>query len=337
MSDMRYAPYAGTGFQRRSATRGERVVIVGAGVVGALALEYFTYDSPYEVVAFSAERDFITSDSFCGLPVVPFDKLAVEYPPAEFHAFVAVSATALNRVRRRLYDAVKAAGYRCVSYVNSGAFVSPSVQIGENTLVAEGNSLHYMVRLGDNVMLLNGVHIGHETVVEDDCFLASHVVIAGTCRIGHGSFFGVNSTVGDHLSVAEDCFIGAGAVIISDTAPRQVYIGNPARPIGGDSLDWSVIPVNHANVTTEPDGADDSGGSVATDVLRIFREICFLPAQAPVDTTQPLTGQPGWDSLRQVEFIMRLEQRFHVRLTETDLLQTTTVGSVISTLEGKSG
>jgi sugar O-acyltransferase (sialic acid O-acetyltransferase NeuD family) len=233
LSDMRHAPHVGTGHQMRSEARGERVVIVGAGVVGALAFEYFAYDSPHEVIAFSAEREFITTDTFCGLPVVPFDKLTVEYPPTEHQAFVAVSAnpTQLNGVRRRLYDAVKAVGYRCVSYISSRAFVSPSAQIGENTLVAEGNSLHHMARVGNNVILLSGVHVGHGSVIEDDCFVASHVVIGGSCRVGRGSFLGLNTCVVSFLSVAEDCYIGAGAVIMRDTAPRQVYFGNPARPI----------------------------------------------------------------------------------------------------------
>jgi sugar O-acyltransferase (sialic acid O-acetyltransferase NeuD family) len=233
MSDVRQAPDVGAGCQITSEARAERVVIVGAGVVGALAFEYFTYDSRHEVIAFSAEREFLTTEIFCGLPVVPFDQLAVEYPPTEYQAFVAVSANPiqLNRVRRRLYGAVKAAGYRCVSYISSRAFVSPTAQIGENTLVAEYNSLHHMARVGNNVVLLSGAHVGHESVIEDDCFLASHAVIGGSCRVGGGSFVGLNSCVASFLSVAEECLIGAGAVIIRDTAPRHVYVGNPARPI----------------------------------------------------------------------------------------------------------
>jgi len=348
MSDMRHAPHAGTGYQIRSEPRSERVVIVGAGVVGALALEYFAYDSPHEVVAFSAEREFITTETFCGLPVVPFDKLATAYPPTEYQAFVAVAAspsvTVLNRVRRRLYGAVKAIGYSCVSYISSrAAFISPTAQIGENTIVAEGNSLHHMARVGNNTILLSGVHVGHRSVIEDDCFFSSQVAIAGDCRVGRGSFLGISSSVAFRITVAEECLIGAGAVIIKDTTPRQVYSGNPARPIGGDSLARSTLSSSAQDGADEgpwsamPDSAGEPRGTVATDVLRIFRETCFLPPHAPVDTTQPLAVHPGWDSLRQIEFIVGLEQCFRVRLTETDLLHATTVGAVISTLEAKRG
>lgn len=236
MSDVRHAPYTDAGYQMQSAARGERVVIVGAGVVGALAFEYFAYDSPHEVVAFTAEREYVTTEIFCGLPVVPFDELAEKYPPTEYQAFVAISSTRLNRVRRRLYGAVKAADYRCVSYTSSRAFLSPSAQIGENTLVGEGSSLHHMACVGNNVIMLSGVHVGHGSVIEDDCFLASHVAIGGSCRVGRASFLGINSCVASFLSVAEDCVIGAGAVVVRDTEPRQVYAGSPARPTGRDSF-----------------------------------------------------------------------------------------------------
>ena len=33
--------------------------------------------------------------------------------------------------------------------------------------------------------------------------------------------------------------MGAGAIVLRDTVKRQVYLGNPARPIGRDSLEIS--------------------------------------------------------------------------------------------------
>ncbi len=225
------------------APAGQRVVIVGTGEQAEIAFEYFTYDSPHEVVAFSAERQFVKEDSFCGLPVIALDQLAAAYPPSEYHAFVAVSATQLNRLRRRLFDVVKGYGYSCVSYVSSQAFVWRDVQIGENTFVFEHNVLQRRVHVGDNVVLWSGNHVGHRTVIEDDCFIASHVVISGFCTVGRWSYLGVNSSLRDELSLAEDCVIGAGAVVVKDTEARQVYVGNPARASGRDSFSVFQVPV----------------------------------------------------------------------------------------------
>ena len=39
------------------------IVIIGAGETAAIAYKYFTDDSPYEVVGFCVEGDFIKEDS----------------------------------------------------------------------------------------------------------------------------------------------------------------------------------------------------------------------------------------------------------------------------------
>lgn len=220
----------------------ERVVIVGTGEWGATALEYLHYDTPHEVVAFSTEAPFVTDPAYCGLPVVPLDELATAYPPQEFRAFVAVSKTQLNRIRRRLFQTVKKAGYTCVSYVSSRAFILPSAQVGENVFVQENASIEFMTRLGDCVYVGAGTCVGHSSVVEDDCTLGPLVAIGGNCTIGSGSFLGAGCCTCDAVRIAEDCFIGAGAVVVKDTEPGKVYVGSPARPTARDSYVTSGLP-----------------------------------------------------------------------------------------------
>jgi sugar O-acyltransferase (sialic acid O-acetyltransferase NeuD family) len=218
------------------------VIVVGAGEQGELAYEYLTHDSPHEVVGFAVEAEFLTADKLCGLPIVALEEIVEHYPPGEYQALVAVSSTHLNRVRSRLYANVKTLGYDCISFVSSRAFVWHNVQIGENTFVFEDNVLQHRVRLGDNVILWSGNHVGHQTVIETDCFVASHAVISGFCEIGRSSYLGVNCCLANNLTVAEDCVIGAGAVIVKPTEAGQVYVGNPARPTGRSSLDTFGVP-----------------------------------------------------------------------------------------------
>ena len=51
----------------------EKLIIIGAGEFAEIAYEYFTYDSHYEIVAFSVEKDYIKNKNLLGLPVVPFE------------------------------------------------------------------------------------------------------------------------------------------------------------------------------------------------------------------------------------------------------------------------
>jgi sugar O-acyltransferase (sialic acid O-acetyltransferase NeuD family) len=217
-------------------TSGSKIVIVGAGEQAEIACEYFTHDSPHEVVGFAVEEEFRDRDELFGKPVVAFEGVAQRYSPDSHRAFVAVSSTQLNRVRTRLFREVKAQGFTCESYVSSRAFVWRDVEIGENSFVFENNVLQYGVSVGDNVILWSGNHVGHQTSIADNCFVSSHVVISGFCKIGESCFLGVNSCFGDNLTVAPDCVVGAGAVVVKDTEPRRVYVGNPAKPLEHDSF-----------------------------------------------------------------------------------------------------
>jgi sugar O-acyltransferase (sialic acid O-acetyltransferase NeuD family) len=221
---------------------GREVVIVGIGETAEMAHGYFTHDSPYTVSAFSADDEFVTEDSFCGLPVVPMSQLAGSFGPNRHAAFVAISSTQLNRVRTRLYERVKELGYECVSYVSSKAFIWNNVVLGDNVFLMENNVLQHRVRVGNNVVLWSGNHIGHQTVIEDHCFVSSHAVISGFCSIGRSSFLGVNCCFADGVAVGQDVVVGMGAVVVKDLAPRGVYVGNPARATGRDSFDtFNVI------------------------------------------------------------------------------------------------
>lgn len=208
----------------------KKLVLIGAGESAEIADEYFTYDSDYEVVAFSVERDYLTTKELHGKPVVPFEELESFYPPDEYEAHVAIPASQLNRLRTRLYQAAKAKGFRCATYISSRAFVWRNAVIGENCFIFEHNTVQPYVEIGNNVVLWSGNHIGHRTVIEDNCFLSSHVVISGFCRIGSSSFLGVNATFNDHTSVAPDCIVASGSLVNKPlTEPGKVYYGSPAK------------------------------------------------------------------------------------------------------------
>lgn len=204
------------------------LVIVGAGETAEIAYEYFTNDSPYRVIGFSAEKSYLKAKSFLGLPVVDFATLESSFPPDECRAFVAVSYTRLNRVRKRLYLACKDKGFQLASYVSSKAFVWHNVTIGENCFVFENNVLQHRVEVGNNVVLWSGNHVGHRSRLKDHCYLTSHVVVSGYCEVGEHSFLGVNSTLADNVTIAPDCLIAAGAVVLGKTEAAAIYQGNPA-------------------------------------------------------------------------------------------------------------
>ncbi|MGX9134401.1 acetyltransferase [Rummeliibacillus sp. JY-2-4R] len=208
---------------------GEKLIIVGAGELAEIAYEYFTYDSPYEIVAFTADKEYINRDKLYDLPVVPFGEVHLIYPATKYKAFVAIPYTNFNRLRMRFYYETKNKGYELVSYISSKAFVWKNVTIGENCFIFENNVLQHHVTVGNNVILWSGNHIGHRSIIKDNCFISSHAVIAGNCEIGENCFIGINSTFNDEITVGKDCFISSGALVIKNTEEGKIYKGSPAK------------------------------------------------------------------------------------------------------------
>jgi sugar O-acyltransferase (sialic acid O-acetyltransferase NeuD family) len=201
----------------------KKLVIVGSGETGLIAYEYFQFDSHYEVVAFSVNNQYIMETIINDLPVVPFETLEENYSPDKYEVYVAISSGKLNRNRTNVYYEAKSKGYKCASYISSKAFVWRNVEIGENCFVFEDNTLQPFVKIGNNVTLWSGNHIGHNTIIRDNCFISSHCVISGFCEVGESSFLGVNCTIEDNTKIAKDNFIGAGALIQKDTNEKDFY------------------------------------------------------------------------------------------------------------------
>jgi sugar O-acyltransferase (sialic acid O-acetyltransferase NeuD family) len=193
-----------------------RIVIFGSGQIAELADFYFTNDSSYEVVAFTVDQAFLSQHEFRGRPVVPFERVAEEFPPQDFDFFVAIGYTKLNLLRPEKVAAARAKGYRLVSYLSSRATVFTGFELQENCFILEDNTIQPFARVGSNVTLWSGNHIGHHSTVEDDVFISSHVVVSGGVRIGQGSFVGVNATFRDHVSIGKNCVIGVGALVLED-------------------------------------------------------------------------------------------------------------------------
>jgi sugar O-acyltransferase (sialic acid O-acetyltransferase NeuD family) len=201
-----------------------KLVLFGTGDIARLAHVYFSTDSAYEVVAFTVDREFCEADRFRDLPLVPFDEVEQRYPPATHSMFIAVSYARMNGVRMEKYAEAKGKGYTLATYVSSRCTFLSEHAVGDNCFILEDNTIQPFVRIGNNVTLWSGNHIGHDAVIEDHCFLASHIVVSGRVRIGEACFIGVNATLRNAIAVAPRTLIGAGAVIMKDTAEGAVYL-----------------------------------------------------------------------------------------------------------------
>jgi sugar O-acyltransferase (sialic acid O-acetyltransferase NeuD family) len=206
-----------------------QIVIFGAGEIAELAHFYFTRDSEHEVVAFTVDAAYRGAESYKGLPLIDFEELPQRFPPEQYRMFVALSYNRMNKTRAEKYVAAKQLGYQLVSYISSRCTYLSDHPAGDNCFILEDNTIQPFVRIGSNVTLWSGNHIGHESVIEDHCFVSSHVVISGHVHVGPYCFLGVNATLRNGITIAPETLIGAGSVIMKNTIEKGVYMPQRAE------------------------------------------------------------------------------------------------------------
>jgi len=206
-----------------------KIIIFGKGLYAEIVKQYLTDDSIYEVVAFTLDDEYINEDTYLGLPMIPFSKIEEIYPPNDYFMHVGLSYTNLNHLREDRYHEAKNKGYTLPSYISSKATVLTKYPIGDNCFIFENNTIQPFVKIGSNIILWSGNHIGHHGEIESHNFISSHVVISGQCLIKSNCFIGVNSTVAHGVTIETENLIGASSYIAKSTESKSVYV--PPRSV----------------------------------------------------------------------------------------------------------
>lgn len=203
------------------------MIIFGILDTAELAHFYLENDSEHEVVAFTLTREYLDKTSFKDLPIVAFEDLNELYPPEEYKLFAPMTGRNMNRNREKVFLEGKKMGYEFISYVSSKATMFNNL-IGENCFILEDNTLQPFTKIGNNVVMWSGNHIGHHGEIHDHVFFTSHVVLSGHCKVNSYCFFGVNATIRDFTTLGQGTLVAMSASITKDTEEWGVYIGNPA-------------------------------------------------------------------------------------------------------------
>ena len=200
----------------------KKVILFGTGQFSEVATFYLENFSDEIIEAYTVHEKYITEESFKAKPLVPFEKVKEKYSTQKYKLFIPFNYNSVNRIRESLYLDGLRMGYDFASYIDPNCRCNAD-QIGENCFILENNTIQPSSKIGNNVIIWSGNHIGHHSFISDHCFISSHVVVSGGVQIGANSFLGVNSTIRDNIKIGCANVIGAGAIILSNTNEYEVY------------------------------------------------------------------------------------------------------------------
>lgn len=110
--------------------------------------------------------------------------------------------------------------------------IKESVEIGCNTTIDRGSIGDTII--GEESMIDNMVHIGHNVIIGNRCIIAAMTGISGSSKIGDNVMIGGQVGISGHITVGRNVKIAAKSGVMKDIPDNSSVGGFPAENI----LDW---------------------------------------------------------------------------------------------------
>jgi acyl-[acyl carrier protein]--UDP-N-acetylglucosamine O-acyltransferase len=104
--------------------------------------------------------------------------------------------------------------------------------------------------VGARAWLMQHVHVGHDSLIGQDCELAPHVVVCGECVIGDGVRIGAGALIRPRMKIGAGARIGMGAVVVKDVPAGEVWVGNPAQRLYDIASNQPADPAGYEHLVT---------------------------------------------------------------------------------------
>ena len=208
----------------------KKVVIFGTGEL-AQRIFFYLKDSDDEVVAFCANKSKIDKNELFGLPVVAFENIGNKFPPDEFHMFIAIAYSEMNKKRTEFFNQAKSKGYELYSFIHPSTKIWNEFEMGENCFILANNVIQPFVKIGNNVLIGSNNLISHNTIIGDNCFITSNVTMGGHITMGKNCLVGLSATINQRIKIGNECIVGAGTIISKDINDKEVYAENSSKKL----------------------------------------------------------------------------------------------------------
>jgi UDP-N-acetylglucosamine acyltransferase len=104
--------------------------------------------------------------------------------------------------------------------------------IGDNNTIREQATIHpsiyagHFTKLGNNNLVMIGVHVGHDCILEDNIVLSNYVQVSGHCKIETGVWLSGVVLIHQFVTVGKWCYAAAMAGINKDVPPFLIVSGH---------------------------------------------------------------------------------------------------------------
>ena len=117
--------------------------------------------------------------------------------------------------------------------------------VGKRTVIREfvtlnrGTSATGVTMIGDDVLIMTGVHVAHDSIIGNNVILVNLVALGGHVEVGDWAILGGASTVHQFCKIGKHVMLAANSKIVQDVPPYILAGKHPLRYSGINSLGLS--------------------------------------------------------------------------------------------------
>ncbi|MFB5282760.1 acetyltransferase [Peribacillus sp. Hz7] len=203
----------------------DKLLIIGASGHGKVVADIALKMNKWKSIAFLDDDESIKSSM--GIKVVGKSSDAFK-DRDDCDIFVGVGN---NATREKIQAELEAKGASIPTLIHPTAVIGQQVELAYGTVVMAGVVINCCTRIGKGCIINTGSTIDHDNFIEDYVHISPGVHLAGTVKVGQGSWLGVGSVVSNNVNITSSCKVGAGAVVVKEITEPGTYVGVPARRV----------------------------------------------------------------------------------------------------------
>ena len=133
-----------------------------------------------------------------------------------------------NKVRKTIAERLQCDFGKAI---HPQTFISPSVEIGDGTVVMSGAIIQSDARIGRHCIVNTAATIDHECMLEDYVHISPNASLCGNVRVGEGTQIGAGAVVVPGITIGKWTLICAGSVVTTNIPDFCIAAGNRCKVI----------------------------------------------------------------------------------------------------------
>jgi UDP-N-acetylglucosamine acyltransferase len=126
------------------------------------------------------------------------------------------------------------------------------IKIGNNNIIREFTAVQKpaykdITQIGNDVFLMQSVHIPHDAVLEDKVVITPMVALAGIVRLLEGCNIGMGASIHQYSIIGQYSIVATGAAVLKNVKPFSRFI--PGKPTSVNQ--YAVTKFGYSEFTDE--------------------------------------------------------------------------------------